>query len=161
MRKLFCIVILIMLYGCPAYDPARGLLYIENNSDEAIYVYLRCGKVDSLLLTPKLELFEFFNNEDMSMRDASGAPLKSKSVSPEYRINAYQIGSITIKGNRSKPRLPCNEKEVSLFFITEKTMRDYQWGKIYENQIFVKRAILTKDYLDKSNWKYSYARDDM
>ncbi len=161
MRKLFCIVILIILYGCPAYDPARGLLYIENNSDEAIYVYLRCGKVDSLLLTPKLELFEFFNNEDMSMRDASGAPLKSKLVSPEYRINAYQIGTIAIGGNRRKPRLPCHEGEISLFFITEKTMRDYQWEKIFENQIFVKKVTLTKNYLDKNNWKYSYSRDDM
>lgn len=161
MKKTLCIVILIILYGCPAYDPARGLLYIENNSDEAIYVYLRCGKVDSLLLTPKLELFEFFNNDDMSMRDASGAPLKSKFVSPEYRINAYQIGSITIQGKRSRPRLPCDENEISLFFITEKTMHDYQWEIIYENQIFVKKVTLTKDYLDKNNWIYNYSLDDM
>ena len=82
MKKLLYIIILILLYGCPSYDPARGLLYIENNSDEAIYVYLRCANVDSLLLVPKLDLFEFFNNEDLSMRDASGNQLNSSFVSP-------------------------------------------------------------------------------
>jgi hypothetical protein len=72
------------LYGCIfTYDPPRGLLHVRNSSDEAVYVYLKCGKADVLPSVPKLELFDFFNNEDGSMQDASGNPLKSSFVSPE------------------------------------------------------------------------------
>ncbi len=70
MKKLIHIIFLISLYGCPVYDPPRGLLYIKNNTDEAIYVYLKYGNVDSLPISPKLKLFEFFNNERKSMLDA-------------------------------------------------------------------------------------------
>ena len=119
MKNLVYIILVVLLYGCPAYDPPIGLFYVYNDSDEAIYVYFLCGSYDSLPLTPKLELFDFFNNEDSTMLDVSGNPLQSCFFSPEYRINAYNIGSITICGSRKKPRLPCDENNVTLFFITE------------------------------------------
>ena len=40
-------------------------------------------------------------------------------------------------------------------------MRNYQWEEIYKDQMFVKKTTLTKDYLDKNNWKYSYSPNDM
>ena len=146
-----------MLHGCIfTFDPAGGLLYIKNNTDEAIYVYLKCGNADSLPLHPKLELFDFFDNEDESMLDAIGNPIKSGFVSPEYRINAYTYGSIHIGGTRKNPRLPCDENEITLFFITEKTMRNYEWDEIYKSQMYVKKTTLTKEELENNDWKYTY-----
>ena len=158
MKKVIYIIFSICLYGCIfTFDPAGGLLHIRNDSDEAIYVYLKCGRFDLLPLAPKLELFHFFNNEDGSMQDASGTPLKSGFVSPEYRINAYAYGALHIWGTRNKPRLPCEENEVTLFFITEKTMRNYDWEEIYKNQMFIKKTTLTEIELKTKNWTYTYS----
>jgi hypothetical protein len=160
MKKLIYIICAFLLYGCPfTYDPLRGLLYIRNDSGEAVYVYFKCGDTDSLPLVPKLELFAFFDNENMSMLDASGNPLKSGFFSPEYRINAYTFGSLQISGSRNHPRLPCyenNEDIITLFFIPEKTMRNYEWEEIYENQMFVQKTILTKEELENASWIYIY-----
>ena len=157
MKKMMCAVFLFMLCGCVfTYDPPGGLLHIRNNSEEAIYVYLKCGKADLLPLAPKLELFIFFNNENESARDASGNPLKSGLVSPEYRINAYNTGFLHIRGSKKRPCLPCEEKEVTLFFITEKTMRNYDWEDISKDQIFIKKVTITERELDNSNWVYTY-----
>lgn len=143
-----------MFYGCPfTYDPPRGLFYIRNDSDEAIYVYFKCGNVDSLPSYPKLELFNYLS---MDMKDASGNPITPYFSSPEYRINAYNIGSITIWGSRKHPRLPCEEDEVTLFFITELTMRNYEWEEIQREQMFTKRIALTKEEIEKNDWKYTY-----
>ena len=150
-----------LLHGCITYDPAPGKLYIRNNTDQAVYVYLKYGKADVLPLEPKLELFEFFDNEDGSMQDALGNPLKSCFVSPEYRINAYDLGSLIIGGSANKPRLRStgllsNENEVTLFFITEETMRNYDWGEIHKNQMFVKKRTFTQEELENSNWTVTY-----
>ena len=155
MKRLIYVIFSIMLCSCPAYDPARGLLYISNDSDEAIYVYLKCGNVDLLPLVPKLELFHYFINDNME--DVHGNPIKPAFGSPEYRINAYTFGSIHILGTRNKPRLPCEENEVTLFFITEKTMRNYDWEEIYKNQMFVKKATISKEALENKNWQYTYS----
>ena len=159
MKKILILVVCaFLLYGCPfVFDPLRGQFYIHNNSDEAIYVYFKCGNVDSLPLSPKLELFHFLS---MDMEDAQGNPIEPGFISPEYRINAYTYGSITISGSRDHPRLPCyenREEVITLFFIPEKTMRDYEWEKIYENQMFVRKTTLTKEELEKSNWTYTYS----
>jgi hypothetical protein len=157
MKKIVYIIILLLQYGCPVYDPARGLLYIRNNSSEAIYVYLKCGNVDSLSLDPKLELFDYFDNDNKSMQDAAGNPLQSGFTSPEYRINAYEVGSLHISGSRKKPHLPCEGIDVTLFFITEKTMRNYDWEEIYEHQLFIKKITLTEEELENTNWIYTYS----
>lgn len=127
---------------------------IKNNSDEAIYVYLKCGNVDSLPLSPKLELFNFLS---MNMEDASGNPIPPHFSSPEYRVNAYTFGSLYILGSQKKPRLPCEENEVTLFFITEVIMRNYEWEEIHKEQMFAKKITLTKEELENSNWKYTYS----
>lgn len=143
-----------LLYSCIfTYDPPRGMLHIRNYSDEAIYIYLKCGSVDSLPLKPELDLFITVY---MNMQDANGNPIDNPITSPDYRINAYQLGSIAIMGTSSKPHLPCDEKEATLFFITEKTMRTYDWGKIYRDQLFAKKVILTEEQLSKNDWQYVY-----
>jgi hypothetical protein len=71
-------------------------------------------------------------------------------------IDANRKDIYTIGGSRKKPRLPNNEKEVTLFFITEKTIRDYNWEEIYKNQLFVKKIVLTNEELENKNWEYTY-----
>ncbi len=162
MRHFLLISFAVLLQGCIfTYDPAPGKLHIRNNTDQAVYVYLKYGEADVLPLEPKLELFEFFDNEDGSMQDSSGNPLKSCFVSPEYRINAYDLGSLIIGGSANKPRLRStgllsNEKGVTLFFITEKTMRSYDWEEIYQKQMFVKKKTFTQEELENSNWTVTY-----
>ena len=68
MKKLIYISSLFFLYGCIfTYDPSRGLLYVHNNSNEAVYVYLKYGNADSLQLISGLELFTFI---DAKKKDA-------------------------------------------------------------------------------------------
>jgi hypothetical protein len=131
MKKLIYISCLFLFYGCIfTYDPTRGLLYVHNTSNEAVYVYLKYGNADSLSLISSLELFTFI---DANMKDA------------------YTIG-----GNRKNPSLPSNENEVTLFFITEKTMRSYDLEEIHKNQMFVKKITLTKEELENKNWIVTY-----
>ena len=154
MKKLIYIILLLMLHSCIfTFDPLSGSLHIRNNTDEAIYVRFKCGKTDSLPLHPKLELFHFFN---FNMEDARGNPIKPHFASPDYRINAYAWGALRIGGTRNNPRLPCKENEITLFFITEKTMRNYSWEEIHKNQMFVKRTVLTAEELESKNWRYIY-----
>jgi hypothetical protein len=153
MKKLICIFSLFMLCGCPAYDPPRGFLRIDNDSDEAVYVHFNCGNTDSLPLHPKLQLFLFSSEK---MEDAYGNPSKPHFFSPDYRINAYSYSPIFIRGTLSHPHLPCDEKKITLFFITEKTMRTYDWEAIYKNQMFVKKITLTEEELKQNNWVVVY-----
>jgi hypothetical protein len=156
MKKILFIVICGLFCSCIfTYDPPKGHFNIFNKSDEAVYVHFNCGNPDSLPLNPKLELFHFFSNDNME--DAYGNPIESGFVSPEYRINAYDISSLRIWGSLKNPRLPCDENEVTLFFITERTMRSYDWEEIYKDQMFVEKVTLTKDELEKSDWKYTYS----
>jgi hypothetical protein len=154
MKKLIFVIFLFLLYSCIfTYDPPRALLYVRNNSNEAVYVYLKCGNVDSLPLNPKLELFHLTST---NMKDAHGNVIEPYFFSPEYRINAYAYGSLQICGTRKKPRLPCDENDVTLFFITEKTMRNYDWEEIHKSQMFAKKTTLTKEELENKSWKYTY-----
>lgn len=158
MKKLIYIIGCLLLFcGCVfTYDPAPGRLYIRNNSDEAVYVYLKCGETDILPSEPKLELLEFFNNEDGSMKDTLDNPLKSSFVFPEYRISANHLGFLLIGGNSKKPRLLCKENKITLFFIMEKTMHSYDWKEIHRNQIFAQKRTLTKEELENNNWEVIY-----
>lgn len=154
MKKILFLGFCGLLCSCLfAYDPPRGVLNIFNDSEEAIYVYLKCGNSDSLPSSQGLELFHF---SSANMEDASGNPIKPRLSSPEYRINAYDRGGLHIWGTVKKPRLPCNENTLTLFFIQEKTIRNYSWNDIYTNQMFVKKATLTEGELIKNQWLYIY-----
>lgn len=155
MKKIFFVISILLLNSCVfTYDPASGLLNIDNKSDKAVYVYLKCGNVDSLPLYPKLELFQLVSAK---MEDAKGNTIKPYYISPEYRINAYTVGSLSVWGTRKKPSLPCKENKVTLFFITEKTMQDFSWEEIYRNQMFENKITLTNKELENEDWKYTYS----
>lgn len=154
MKKIILIISVFLLNSCIfTYDPPSGLLNINNNSNKAIYVYLKCGNVDSLPLYPKLELFQLVSAK---MEDAKGNTIKPYYISPEYRINAYTVGSLSVWGTRKNPSLPCKENKVTLFFITEKTMQDFSWEEIYRKQLYEKKLILNEAELRRSDWEVIY-----
>ncbi|MDH6344163.1 hypothetical protein M2480_003078 [Parabacteroides sp. PFB2-12] len=159
MKNLTYIILSFLLCVCTACEGIADILYICNNSDEAIYVYHRCGNVDSIPLSPKLELFHYLS---MDVNDAHGNLIEPYFVSPDYRINAYTSSSLKgglegrVWGTPKTPRLPCDEKEITLFFITETTMRNHDWEEIYKDQMYVKKVMLTEDDLKKCDWKYIY-----
>lgn len=149
----------LLLYCCTSCEGISDILYVRNDSDEAIYVYCICGDKDSLPSHPKLELFHFSSAD---MKDAYGNSVEPRFATPSYRINAYDIGSLKgglegrLWNTSSKKRLPCKENKMTLYFITEKTMRNYDWGDIHRNQLYVKKITLTEDELVKTNWLYVY-----
>lgn len=150
MKKLIFICCIFLFSGCIfTYDSAIGELTVRNNSDEAVYVYRRCGKVNVLPSEPKLELFQLIS---LDTKD----PNRDMLISPEYRINAYAYGAIDIGGNKKKPQLNCEEKVVTLFFISEQTMRNYSWEEISSKQMFDKKIILTEEELKNNDWNYIY-----
>jgi hypothetical protein len=151
MKKLIYISCIFLFYGCIfTYDPARGLLYIHNNSDENVYVYSKFGNADSLTLVSGYVILENRNVDTVPL--FSGLELFTW-------IDANTKGAGTIGGTRKKPRLSLsgNEKEVTLFFITEKTIRDYNLEEIHKNQMFVKKITLTEEKLKNKNWEYIYS----
>ena len=79
----------LLLYCCTSCEGISDILYVRNDSDEAIYVYCICGDKDSLPSHPKLELFHF-SSDDMKY----GNSVEPRFASPSYRINAYDIGSL-------------------------------------------------------------------
>ncbi len=154
MKKLIYVSCICLFYGCIfTYDPAPGKLNIRNNSDEAVYVYLKCGETNTLPLEPKLDLFHFIS---ANMEDLNGDTIKPHFISPDYRINAYSYGVLNIGGNQKQQQLQCKEKVVTLFFIAEKTMRDYSWEEICSKQMFDKKIILTEEELENNDWVYIY-----
>lgn len=162
MNKIFIIIFfsVSILSGCQfnntdnqSEDYRAGSLTIYNYSDSAIYVYMKCGKVDSLPLEPGLELFIEPKTETT---DKCGNVIFQPLVPPEYRVNAFGHGNITVGGDEDNPKLPCNVQDVTLFFIKEKTMRDYDWEQIYKGQMYAERITFSEEELNSLCWRYSY-----
>jgi lipoprotein len=131
----------------------KGSLIIYNYSDSAIYVYMKCGIADSLPLEPGLELFMESKTKNT---DKCGNLIFEPIISPEYRVNAFKHGSLTVGGNEDNPSLLCDSSTVTLFFIKEKTMHDYDWEQIYKGQIYAERITFTEKELTNLCWRYSY-----
>lgn len=150
MRNILLLLFILMLYGCPAYDPPTGVLTIHNYSDSAIYIYHTCE--DSLQIMPRLSLFESWN---ANVVDAQGRK-RDSIYSPNYRINAYSFGGINVLGTVKAPQLLCKDKSIRLFIISESTMRTKNWEEICKNQLYVKKIILTEEQLSKEGWQYTH-----
>lgn len=131
MKKLIFISCLLLFCGCIfTYDPARALLYIQNNSNKAIYVYPEYGNVDSLPPITRLQQLIF--------------------------IGANMKDSYTIGGTRKKPNFPNSENEITFFFIDEETIRSLGLDEVCKKQKFVKKVTLTKEVLENDSWQYIY-----
>ena len=59
-------------------------------------------------------------------------------------------------GKPKEPVWRCGKNDATIFFITEKTMRDHEWKEIHQKQLFVRKIRLTEKELVKKNWLYTY-----
>lgn len=150
MKNLFPLFLIICCYGCPSFDPPTGILCIHNYSDSAIYVYESCD--DSLSSTGELSLFlKFYGGVD-----ENGKP-KDPIYSPNYRVNAYSYGEFAGYGTPNNPKLYCKGQDhITLFFISENTMRNHSWNEVVDRQLFEKKIRLNQTQLDSLNWKVTY-----
>lgn len=159
MKCIKFIVPCVLLYCCFSCEGVADMMYVRNDSSEAIYVYFTCGNTDSLPYNPKLELFHFSSAD---MKDANGNSIEPRFSSPDYRINAYDVGVLKgglqgrIMGVRKKMQVPCDDNEITLFIITEATMRNNSWSEIHKDQLYVKKVLLTLEELEINNWLYTY-----
>lgn len=151
MKTFFIFLFVILLCGCPTYDPISGVLSIANNSDSAVYVYHTCS--DSLQKQPELKLFLESGAE---MIDARGNKMET-TYSPDYRINAHSTSEMSGFGTAKYKRLPCGNQEfINLFFISESAMRKYTWDEIAQKQLYLNKMKVTKQHLDSLDWKIKY-----
>ena len=144
MKKIIYFCCLSLLFGCEVHVP----LYIHNNSDENLLVYRGCGDIDSLL---PISGYTILRN-----RGVDSIP-QFFNVGFSTDIGANMKGSDFVAYKNSKtPHLRCKEKKTTLFFITERTILDYDWDEIYKQQLFVHRVTLTEEELIEMNWEYVY-----
>lgn len=141
MKKLFFIVFLCLMNSC---DDAGPVLEVYNYSDEAVYFSYVFGKVDSLPQKPYLRLFY---NDNTNMTDALGNKIFGPVSQGEYRIDAYDVGGIRFYIINDDLAFPEGVNEMTMFFITEKTMREYSWEEIYEKQLYESRVVITESEL--------------
>lgn len=165
MKKIFTALLLVCLLSFTSclfynFDPKsepsiydRAWITIYNYSDSAIYVYMKDGVADSLPLSPGLELFIKSKTETTNK---FGNAIFHPIVSPEYRINAFGYGDLIIDGDCDNPKLPCGKQEVTLFFIKDKTMRNYSWAQIHEKQLYESKIVITESELKSKCWSISY-----
>jgi hypothetical protein len=151
MKYLLFLMLCLILYGCPSYDPQTAVLTVYNLSDSAVYVYKTCE--NSIEILPRLKLFEV---SGAIMEDEKGNQIDS-IYSPNYRVNAYNSSEFSGFGNIDNPTIFCNNSDyINLFFIKETTIKNYSWEEIVEKQIYVKKMRFNCKQLDSLNWKVKY-----
>lgn len=155
MKKMFLILIAVICTECPfpAMDPARGSIYIRNYSDRPIYVYESWD--DSLALNPSLDLFVNVSYPDTT-KTFNIWRSADTIYCPSYRIDAYGMGDIVVMGTFYTPQFPNKTDTLSLFFITEESMRSYSWEEIWRQQMYVKKISFSEADMQKRAWAYTY-----
>ena len=151
MKNLCIIIIVLLVMGCPTYDPPNGVLSIKNTSSETVYVYLTCGI--TLPETPELKLY--LNIGD-NVFDEVGNKVKDTIYYPNYRIEPDSIGFLRVHGTPDQPKIPCDAQNINLFFITESVMQEHTWEEIAKNQFYQTKLQVTKEQLDTMDWKIKY-----
>lgn len=155
MKRIFLIFSTILILGC-IYDPPTKGITIFNNTDRAIYVHYSCsGKMEK---SAELVLFRK-NADEVQSVDEYDLPKPSTS-SPEYRVNAFSYSQLGGFGNGEKRELLCgNSKNITVFFISEDTMKAYNWNTICNRNLYNKRMEISKEVLDSLKWTVFYNQD--
>jgi hypothetical protein len=142
LKKYFIIVFLLVTFPKCMYDPPRHGISVLNYTGSAIYVSYSLN--DSINSNNKLELFETYNYNN-----------SKHIVSPHYRIDACNIGSIGVSG-REELLNESPDKKIRLFFISEKTMRSKTWKEIINKKEYIKKVTISIDDLKNKNWMVRY-----
>ncbi len=142
MRPVFLFLFVPVIFGCPAVDPVRKSIAVQNLSDSVIYVSYSCS--DTLQLLPKLVLFEdqYYNGGN-------------HHVSPSYRVNAHEFGSIGVSGRETLLNA-CPGHRLWVFFISEEVLKTYEWEEICSKQLYNKKVVFDMENLRNINWVITY-----
>ena len=152
MKKLYIILLLLLLFGCMYDPPLRGkkTLFFYNCTDSAIYYHMSC--IDSLTLDCPLFLFNTFKSNSFAYK---GKFLEGEVYTPWYRINAYSDRGTGIRANESLAN-DCIDRKLRIFFIKESTLMKYSWKEICERQMYAKKLILKAEDLQQCDWCIVY-----
>jgi hypothetical protein len=144
--RFFTIVFLVLVVsGCPVYDPPTGVLTIVNSSGSSWYVYDSCGS-----LSNEKELAYHFS-WNAEAYDQYGNEMEFPKF-PFYRVDPGDSSYFRGYGNLKRPRIHCKEGKLNLFFISEEDMRERTWAEIVEYQIYSHKYSLSQKELDSLNW---------
>ena len=147
MKTLLIYSVCVLLIGC---DPPLGKICIYNHTRKTIFVLRTCkNSIDE-----ESSLRAYFPPNPNSY-DADGNKMKDK-VTPDYKINPNSHGFLAIGGSTNKPKLLCENKEVFLFFISEKTLINNTWEEICDKKLYEKKMKLNEHELDSMNWIVIY-----
>jgi len=146
MKKIICISCMFLFSSC-FYDPPRGSIYIRNYSDRPIYLYESWD--DSLALNPGLDLFVNSMAPDTTKTFCILWRSADSIYCPSYRIDAYDFGELVVMGTFNTPQFPNGSDTLSLFFITEESMRNYSWEEICAGKCMSKKFLSPKPICKK------------
>jgi len=149
MKTILYLVLVIVLSGCPVYDPPVGMIEVINNSNYAIYIQQSC--FDRLPCDPELK----YRNYTGIRINPEGDTLPDDGY-PPYRISAHSSGSMYAGGSKKKPRIYCKNHIMFFFIIKEETMKEYSWSKICQEQLYEQRIELREEILETNGWKIQY-----
>ena len=145
--RFFTIVFfLLILSGCPVYDPARGALTVVNSTDSTWYVYNTCCDVIS-----KDQEIIYSVGGNIETYDQYGF-----SNFPEYRIDPGDTAILPGYGTPIKPRIHCKRGKLNLFFISDPDMRERTWEEISGEQIYSHKRSFDQKELDSLEWVFNF-----
>lgn len=154
MRNFIIVLSIFFFASCGFYfdRPIERIMSVHNFTDEAIYVYY--SYIDSLQLTPKLELFLYLPNR------APEVDGLDPYCSPEYRINPHTSSEIAEKYDYEKIWNPFPDHPeidyVFFFFIKESTLKNNSWEQIVEKQLYEKKVKYRYKELERLKYEISY-----
>ena len=148
--RFFTIVFfLLVLSGCPVYDPPSGVLTVVNSTGSTWYVYDACDS-----LSKNRELTYYFK-WDVEAYDQHGNK-KQFPKFPRYRLDPGDTALFPGYGTLNKPRIRCKGGKLNLFFISEMDMRTRTWEDISREQIYSYKHSFSQKELDSLGWLVNF-----
>lgn len=142
-KKWFILFIMIVLLGCPVYDPKMEVILIHNDSKVPIYIYDSCDKF--LPKYPQMTINPIISFDGEMKKNAIHYMIPPDSTLPSlyyYSLKSFFEG--------------CSEKKAYFYFLTEEVIKENSWERIHEEQLFKKRYNYTYEELKALDWMINY-----
>jgi hypothetical protein len=140
MGKFSIVIFLIMIIQSCLFDPARGVLTINNKTKTNYYLIyaqidqVSINKVKNISLKKEIENYNFDENDKFHHH----LPVNSKYLLPGF-------------GTPSNPKLL--KDKIIILFIKDKVIESYPIFRIIENSLYDQVLILNENQLDSMKWE--------
>ncbi len=151
--KNVVLCILLLLTGCPIYDPPQGGFNVINKSDSIWYVYSSCEErlsYDDPLVYYITNWGEGYD-EHGNKKDLSGFPY--------YRLASNDTSFFIVSGTVTNPKILCDDGTFSLFFIKDDYLKNLSWEEICRDQKYSHKFDFTQNQLDSMNWTFVFSNN--